>query len=469
MSDSSKGTPSHRAETPFPRQSFFERTDWVSFVLAVSVALCGYLYTLSPEVTLEWSGIHATSAKYGGAGPPPGAPLWTIYAWVFIKVLPISNIAWRLAVSSAVAGALTCGTIALIVSRGSLMLLRRIKRFKRLKPAEELQVRLVCGVVAGLGFGFHGQFWNLALIVRPDALGLLMISIVLCLLTRWAHRTPQTRYLYTAAFIYGLSLAAQISLAALAPTLPLIVLFLKPALGRDILGMIGLGLALAVILFRLEWLPTIIQEAGQFSGLWHTYRNLALLYALITIGLVIKDRRLFTYWRAALITLMLSLSGLSVYFYLPIASMTNPPANWAYARTVEGFYHAISRGQFEHLTPMSVIGEPGRYLESIWHLFGETVRANGWFYLLACIIPWFFLCRMLGRGRGLIIGLGTSFLSHSLLVIIMLNPPLDKGAWSMAILYFLPSHMIIIILAGYGLVLLASVVGHWRPFIPRSP
>jgi hypothetical protein len=296
-----------------------------------------------------------------------------------------------------------------------------------------------------------------------------MISVVLCLLTRWAHRTRQTGYLYTAAFIYGLSLTAQISLAALAPALPLAVLFLKPALGRDLLGIIALTLGLALVLFRLEWLPTIFQEAAQFSSLWQTYRNLAVLYALITVGLGVKDRRLFTYWRAALITSILSVSGLSLYFFLPIASMTNPPANWGYARTIEGFYHVISRGQFEHLAPISVIAEPGRYLEAIWRLFGETVRAIGWLYLLACVIPLFLLRRMMGRGRGWIMGLGASFLLHSLLVLIMLNPPLDKGAWSMAILYFLPSHMIMMILAGYGLVLVASVVGQWRPSISRSP
>ena len=100
------------------------------------------------------------------------------------------------------------------------MFLRRIKGLKRLKPEEESQVRLVCGVVAGLGFGFHGQFWNLALIVGPDALGLLMISIVFCLLMRWAYRTRQTGYLYTAALIYGLCLTVQISLAALACSWP---------------------------------------------------------------------------------------------------------------------------------------------------------------------------------------------------------------------------------------------------------
>lgn len=468
MTDSSKGTLFVQAELPFPKVSFFGRTDWMSFVVAAIITLAVYLYTLSPEVTLEWSGIQATGAKYGGSGPPPGAPLWTIYAWLFIRILPISNIAWRISVSSAIAGALTCGTIALMVSRSGLMLLERTKGFKRLAPREEPVVRCICGVVAGLGFGFNGQFWNLALIVRPDAFSLLIISIVFCLLLRWSYKPRQIGYLYLSAFVYGLSLTVQISLAALAPALPIAVLLLRPALGRDLLALMALALALAVVAFKLGWLPGILDAAGQFSSLWPVYRNFAILYALIVVWMVIKSRRLLTHWRAAVIASLLCVSALSLYFYLPLASMTNPPANWGYPRTVEGFYHMIGRGQFERLTPMDVIVEPRRYIEATWHLIGETVRAVGWVYLLPCILPLVFLRRILGRGGAWMAALGLSVLLHALFVLTILNPPLDRGAWSMAILYFLPSYMILTIWAGYGLVFLASVVGWWRrPFHDR--
>jgi hypothetical protein len=469
MTDSSKGTSFLQAQTPSQKQSFFGRTDWLSFALASIIGLAVYLYTLSPEVTLEWSGIQITGAKYGGSGPPPGSPLWTIYAWLFIQILPISNIAWRVSVSSAIAGALTCGTIALIVSRGGLMVLERIKRFKRLARSEESQVRYVCGVVAGLGFGFNGQFWNLALIARPDALGLLITSIVFCVLLRWSYKPRQIGYLYLAAFLYGLSLTVQISLASLAPALPIVVLLLRPALGRDLLALTALILGLAVVAFKLGCLPGILDAAGQFSSLWPTYRNFAIFYALIAVWMVIESRRLLTHWRAAAIASMLCVSALFLYFYLPFASMTNPPVNWGYPRTVEGFYHMVGRGQFERLTPMSVIVEREQVLEATWHLLGETVRAVSWVYLLACIIPLFLLRRILGRGLRWIVALGASFLLHTILVLIMLNPPPDRGAWSMAILYFLPSYMILTIWAGYGLAFLASVIGRWRPSAPRSP
>jgi hypothetical protein len=469
MTDSSHGTRFLRAETPFPKESLHERTDWVSFALATTIALAVYLYTLAPEVTLEWSGIQATGAKYGGSGPPPGAPLWTIYAWLFIRILPISNIAWRVSVSSAIAGALTCGTIALMVSRGGLMLLERTRAFRRLARNEESRVRCICGVVAGLGFGFNRQFWNLALTVAPDAFGLLITSIVFYLLLRWSDKPRQIGYLYAATFLYGLSLTVQISLAALAPALLLAVLFLRPALGRDLLALTALILGLAVLCFNLGWLPGILDAAGQFSSLWRTYRNLAILFAFITVWMVIKSRRLLTHWRAALMTSMLCVSALSLYFYLPIASMTNPPANWGYPRTVEGFYHMLSRGQFEKATPINPFVEPARYLGMVLQYCRETTHAMGWVYVVPCIIPLIYLPRIRGRQRRWIIGLGISFLVLSLFMLVMLNMPPDRQAWEMAILYFLPAHMLLTTWAGYGLVFLASVVARWRHPIPRSP
>src|SRR6267378_2895196 len=77
--------------------SFFQRTDWLSFGLSVVIALAVYLYTISPEVTLESSGMYATGAMYRSVGPPPGCPTWTLYAWLFTRILPFSNIAWHVA------------------------------------------------------------------------------------------------------------------------------------------------------------------------------------------------------------------------------------------------------------------------------------------------------------------------------------------------------------------------------------
>ena len=53
--------------------------------------------------------------------------------------------------------------------------------------------------------------------------------------------------------------------------------------------------------------------------------------------------------RQALLYTGLFLAGCAFYLYMPIASLTNPPMNWGYAGTKEGFLHAITRGQYEKL------------------------------------------------------------------------------------------------------------------------
>jgi len=59
---------------------FFQRPDWLSFGLTAVVLLLVYLRTLAPEVTLRYSGMLATSAKYAGVPEPPGYPVWTLYS-----------------------------------------------------------------------------------------------------------------------------------------------------------------------------------------------------------------------------------------------------------------------------------------------------------------------------------------------------------------------------------------------------
>src|SRR6185295_14629637 len=99
---------------------------WVTAVLV----FIGYWITLAPDLTLEDSGELAVASMYAGVPHPPGYPVWTLYSWVFTKLLPFSNIAWRVGVSSAFAAAMACGLIALMVSRGSGMFLEGMRDFK---------------------------------------------------------------------------------------------------------------------------------------------------------------------------------------------------------------------------------------------------------------------------------------------------------------------------------------------------
>ncbi len=108
----------------------FRRIDWLSFGITALLVFVGYMLTLAPDLTLEDSGELAVGSFYAGVPHPPGYPVWTIYSWLFTVLLPVSNIAYRVAVSSAFAGALSCGLIALMVSRGSSMIMESIGSLK---------------------------------------------------------------------------------------------------------------------------------------------------------------------------------------------------------------------------------------------------------------------------------------------------------------------------------------------------
>src|SRR5690242_11797268 len=113
------------------KERIFQSVDWCAFCVTVPVTFAGYYVTLAPQVTLGFGGIFSTGAMYAGVPHPPGYPVWTVYAWLF-TLLPVSNIAWRVALSSAVAASLACGLIALMVSRGSVEICDAMPSFQSL-------------------------------------------------------------------------------------------------------------------------------------------------------------------------------------------------------------------------------------------------------------------------------------------------------------------------------------------------
>jgi uncharacterized BrkB/YihY/UPF0761 family membrane protein len=85
------------------------KIDWLTFGITTLVVFIGYYLTLAPDLTLEDSGELAVGSFYAGVPHPPGYPVWTIFTWLFTVLVPVSNVAWRVALASAFSGALACG------------------------------------------------------------------------------------------------------------------------------------------------------------------------------------------------------------------------------------------------------------------------------------------------------------------------------------------------------------------------
>jgi len=452
--------PGSQGADSISNRPFLEGTDWLSGGITTVVALVVYLWTIAPDVTLGLLAIFATGAAYAGVPHPPGFPVWTLYSWLFVKLLPVSNIAWRVAVGSAVAAALASGLVALMVSRAGIMLLESTPRLARSNPAEQRQLRLVCGSVAGMALGFSSPVWREAVIAHFWGLSVLLFAMMLCLLMRWTAATGRRRFLYGAFGAYGLLLTSNQELISLAPALLVLVMLSEQKLGRDVFLVIALVAALG-------WL------AGEFSpfGWFDSYirRNVPLMIAFLLTAVaavlaIITTRRIGSEWKSAALCGMSLLLGLGFYFYLPVASMTNPPMNWGYPRTVTGFFHVINRGQYERANPTNNLGS---FVAQLWLLFKATGKGLGWCYLVFTVLPFCFLRVTERSARNWMLGLTALFVCVGPLMVAMLNPPADRQSLELIEPYFCAMYVVLTVWAGLGLMVFTSIVV--RPSIPPLP
>lgn len=377
------------AQPPGKVAPLFRRIDWITFTITTILVFSGYFYTLAPDCTLEDCGELAVASFYAGVPHPPGYPVWTIYTWLFTVLLPVSNIAFRVAVASAFAGALGCGLIALMVSRGSSLIIESIEELKNLDEKWENLICLFSGYVAGMLMGFNGFMWSQSVIVEVYSLSVLSLTAVLCFLLRWMYAPHQLRYLYLAFFMFGICLTTHQTLLLAAVGLEIAVAAANPRLGRDlffvnsIVYVIGLVLASKgeVQVFRHPVDPTKV------SMVFYIFNFVGIFSILLCGWLTVKTKKLLTEWKPILIGIILYCIGAGFYFYMPIASMTNPPMNWGYPRTVEGFKHALTRGQYEKTNPTDILNDPARFwLQLIMYLEG-AVDEFTFVYLLIGLVP----------------------------------------------------------------------------------
>ncbi|MDA7667982.1 DUF2723 domain-containing protein, partial [Verrucomicrobia bacterium] len=338
---------------------FFRKIDWQTAGITALMVFVGYLFTIAPDVTLEDSGELSVGAFYAGVPHPPGYPIWTLYSWLFTVLIPVSNIAFRVALSSAVAAAAACGLLSLMVSRGSSMIVEGMEELKGLDQKLEDWVCRVSGWVAGMLLGFNGFMWSQAVIVEVYTLSILSLMGVLVCLMRWVYIPERKRYLYWAFFLFGICFNNHQTLIVAAMGIEVAIAATNLKLGRD--------------LFMINSIVYILGLLAKWNGMVTSFdENFALFVIYNAVGIASlgafawawnKTQAVMTEWRPVLILTLAWLVGASFYFYMPIASSTNPPMNWAYPRTWDGFMHAFSRGQYERANPTT---SPFRFIQQMY-------------------------------------------------------------------------------------------------------
>src|SRR6266850_1728105 len=246
-----------------PPAPLFRRVDWLTFLLTFATVFIGYLLTLSPELTLEDSGELATGSLYAGIPHPPGYPVWTIYTWLWTKLLPFGNTAWQVSVGVAFGSAMAAGLLGLLVSRGSSLLIEGIEDLKAMAGQWESAICLVSGFVAGTLIGFNGYMWSQSVIVEVYGFSVASFMIVMLCLLRWIYAPYQRRYLYLALFFHGICFTNHQTLIVAAMGIEVAIAAANFRMGRalflwnSIVFFAGLVLKSAHILTALEQNPAI--------------------------------------------------------------------------------------------------------------------------------------------------------------------------------------------------------------------
>jgi hypothetical protein len=171
-----------------------------------------------------------------------------------------------------------------------------------------------------------------------------MLSITLVLLMKWFY-TPERRGCPYVAFLFcGLTFSSHQLLFATAFGLQVIVMCADANLRRDLCFANTLLFFAGLIANGLGCLPVLDSHPPQLNLLWLAFFSVGIGSIGMCILQTVRTLRFLTEWKAVLVMAAMFLLGLTSHVYLPIASMTTPPANWGYPRTVEGFWHAVTRG-----------------------------------------------------------------------------------------------------------------------------
>jgi tetratricopeptide (TPR) repeat protein len=509
--------PSPAAKTPPPASirvpPLFRKIDWLALIITFAVIWIVYFLTLAPEQTLEDSGELCTGAFYAGIPHPPGYPFWTIYAWLWTKLLVVGNVAWRVEVGEATAAALACGLVAFMVSRGSSMLMEGIEELRNIAGKWENIICVVSGTVAGLLLGLGGVMWSESVAInRISPFGLPWMMIVLVCLLRWIYAPHQRRYLYTAMFFFGICATIHQTLLGAAMGIEVAVAATRPRLGRNLFiwnGIIYLaGLAaqnahltnmldtamMVLVIYHtvgissiaaFVWLSfqskeDVIQPcrdvvmallAAAVAGLFFASMKFPILFFPFLAGLgalvwlASKTKKWGWEWLVVIVLGVLWMLGASFFFYEPIAGMTDPPMQWGYPRTVEGFFHAISRGQYEKSSPSDIIHDPSRFIMQLGILVSDIASEFNWVLVFVAVVPVLFFFKMQKRERSWITSLIAIYLCLGVLLMVLMNTSPDRQSAELNKVFFISSHGIIAIMAGYGMALIASFMAtHYAAF-----
>ena len=455
--------------------AWFSPVNWISAVLSYAVSLSVYIYTLQPTVGLEDSGELVTAAYRLGVPHPPGYPFWTIMSKIF-SLLPIGHdIAYRVNLFSAFTGALAAGMITLIITKaGELFFDDESDELHRMHiiPALEkygltvpVLVNSLCGIAAGVLFALTPGTWSQCTITEVYSLNAFFMVLLMFLSFILMFNPEKRGVFYAMAFVFGFANTNHYTVFMMIGGMAWAAWCSK----RSIEEFVALCLNAILLLFFSLWVFNYLSYNGVLVRLtpfgceslddFFRQGNFFVMFIFPFVAyLIVSDiinRKFFGYkeWGRLLLSFFL---GLCMYFWLPIASATNPQLNWGRPRTTQGLWHAICRGQYEQLSfargIKTFLLQCWFYLMDTWDQYPMTL-----IFAFLSIVTIIVVAKKEKLRNWLIFVLITFFFCGIGMCYLM-NPKLDVTSQYINRVFFIMSHAALAVLVGTGMITITAVL-----------
>ncbi|HAW49491.1 TPA: hypothetical protein DCX16_00860 [bacterium] len=234
-----------------------------------------YLLSLSPTISFRDSGELITSSWTLGISHPPGYPLFNILGKLFMTIIPIGEIAFRMNLLSSIAASTTAILIFFIV--------------KTILPKNNF----LFPIFSAFTLAFLPLFWEHSVISEKYILNCLFFSLIVFLLVK-LEKYHSRFYLYLFSFFLGLSFTHHFQ-----------TIFIVPA---SIFLILTISLKSRKKIKIQSQKPKAILLRIPYSAIF----NLLLIALLFILPI-------------------------ALWFYLPIRAYVNPPLNWGDPDTLDKF------------------------------------------------------------------------------------------------------------------------------------
>jgi len=330
------------------------RRSYYRYIIAFgifSLSFGVYLGTLCPTVSDLDSGELISVCYTLGIAHPAGYPLYTLLGKLF-TLLPIRTAAFRVNVMSAFFASLTATLIYFVILKLSELghtereeqkpksreLRAKSKEEEALNPMLYALSSTVAAASAALLFAFSRAFWSYAVIAEVYTMKAFFLALLILILVMWRTTHPsakKTWLLWIGAFIYGLSLGTRITMVLFAPAFLVYILIAKESKGHRAKGK-----------ERDQWKRGRKEAKGRVPESQKAGRPGSRLSGLPAFMLYVLRSMLHAPW---LIMLLFFLLGSSIYLYLPIRSLSDPPIDWGDPENWDNFLAHVTGKQFRFM------------------------------------------------------------------------------------------------------------------------